>query len=119
MFKFYTCNIQCSSLYKVSVYLMNFLIMKPTDKIFWLRVVFGIFTGLILSVLTITTNFAGQNGILFAILMYITSYYIARIKFSSEIPLKDSRKIFTTGLGSFIMLFLFTWILLNTLFVLR
>lgn len=90
--------------------------IKPTDQIFWLRVIFGVLTGLILSILTITTNFGGQNGVLFALLMYITSYYIAKIKFSAVIPVKDSRKIITAGLGSFIMLFLFTWIFLNTLF---
>lgn len=90
--------------------------IKPTDQIFWLRAIFGVLTGLILGILTINTNFAGQNGILFAVLMYITSYYIAKIKFSSEIPVKDSRKIITAGLGSFIMLSLFTWILINTLF---
>ena len=89
--------------------------MNPTDKIFWLRAIFGIFTGLILGILTVYISFGGQNGALFAILMYITSYYVARIIVGAEIPPKDSRKLFTTGIGSFILLFLFTWILVNTL----
>jgi len=89
--------------------------MKTTDKIFWLRVIFGITTGLILGMLSILTGFEGSSGAFFAILMYIASYYIARIKFAPELPPKDSRKIVTTGLGSFIALFLFTWILVFTL----
>ncbi len=90
--------------------------MKPTDKVFWLRVVMGISTGLILGILTISVGFSGSNGVLFAFLMYIASYYIARATVSAELPPKDARKLITAGLGSFIMLFLFTWILINTLF---
>ena len=89
--------------------------MKTVDKIFWLRVIFGISTGLILGMLSISTSFGGPSGAFFALLMYIASYYIARIKFAPELPPKDSRKIVTTGLGSFIMLFLFTWFLIFTL----
>ncbi len=90
--------------------------MKPTDKLFWLRVVMGLLTGLILGILTVLTGFSGSNGVLFAVLMYIASYYIARFTVAAQIPPKEARKLLTTGLMSFLMLFLFTWILINTLF---
>ena len=109
--EFYTCNLQCQS----SIWAVVILI-KTTDKIFWLRAFFGISTGLILGILSVRTDFNGSIGVFFAFLMYMVSYYIVRIKFAPELPVKDSRKIITTGLGSFVMLFLFTWILINTLF---
>ena len=86
------------------------------DKIFWLRVFMGILTGLVLGILTSFTSFSSSNGILFALFMYIVSYYTARITLSANINSKDARKLVTTGLVNFIMLFLFTWILINTLF---
>jgi hypothetical protein len=90
--------------------------MKAIDKVFWIRAIMGIFTGLALSIMTLSIGFSGSDGFLFAFFMYILSYYIIRSNKSIKIPPKESRKLITTGLGSFILLFLFTWILINTLF---
>lgn len=90
--------------------------MNSIDKIFWIRASLGLFTGLILGILTISIGFSGSDGFLFAFLIYIVSYYLIRSSKSIVITAKDKRKLITTGLGSFILLFLFTWILINTIF---
>ncbi len=90
--------------------------MKPLDKVFWMRAAIGALTGLFLGLLTAVFGIGGENGIFLGMLMYILTYYLARFMFSAQIPPKESRKLVTTGLGSFIMLVLFVWILVNTLF---
>jgi hypothetical protein len=91
-------------------------LVKPLDKVFWVRASMGVISGAILGFVTHFTGLSGTNGILFAMLMYILSYYIARFTAGTEIPQKDTRKLVTSGLGSFILLFLFVWILITTLF---
>ena len=90
--------------------------MKPLDKVFWMRAAVGALTGLLLGLLTAVVGINGENGIFIGMLMYILTYYLARFTVSAQIPPKEARKIVTTGLGSFIMLVLFIWILVNTLF---
>ncbi len=90
--------------------------MKPLDKVFWMRAAIGALTGLFLGLLTAVFGIGGENGIFLGMLMYILTYYLARFTVSAQIPPKEARKLVTTGLGSFIMLVLFVWILVNTLF---
>lgn len=90
--------------------------MKPLDKVFWMRAAVGTLTGLFLGLLTVFAGLSGENGIFIGMLMYLLTYYLARFTVSAQIPPKEARKIVTTGLGSFIMLVLFIWILVNTLF---
>lgn len=89
--------------------------MKPTDKVFWLRVVMGTLTGVLLGALKLVMNLV-YEGVLIAVFIYMTSYYLARIFLYSNIPPNEVRKLVTTGLVSFIMFLLFTWILIYTLF---
>lgn len=90
--------------------------MKPLDKVFWMRAAIGSLTGLLLGLLSAFAGLSGSNGIFLGMLMYILSYYLARFTVSAQIPPKEARKLVTTGLGSFVMLVLFIWILVNTLF---
>ncbi len=90
--------------------------MKPLDKVFWIRVAIGALTGLLLGLLTAVVGIGGENVIFIGILMYILTYYLARFTVSAQIPPKEARKLVTTGLGSYIMLVLFIWILVNTIF---
>jgi hypothetical protein len=53
-------------------------------------------------------------GIFVAMLIYAISYLIAKNFMNIKLGEKESRKLITTGIGTFIMLFLFFWILLNT-----
>lgn len=85
------------------------------DKVFWLRALFGLTTGLVSGVL----GFVGSTAyysLLLLIIMYIFSYYLAKYVIAVEVPHKERRKLITAGLGSFIILWLFSWIAYNTLF---
>lgn len=58
----------------------------------------------------------GAGGVAMAVIVYFISYYIARFGLGVTLEGKAKSKFVTTGIGSFIMLFLFSWILVNTLF---
>lgn len=54
------------------------------------------------------------NGISLAILVYLVTYYLARFYWYKKLDKQFQSKVYTTGLGVFVGLFLFTWILLFT-----
>jgi hypothetical protein len=87
------------------------------DKLFWLRVGLGVLAGslsaLIGSSLSIESSRVGFGfGIM--IILFIVSYVIAK---SMRIPIAatDKKKLITTGYGSYFLMFIFCWILVNTL----
>jgi uncharacterized membrane protein len=98
---------------------MKFL-RQRLSLLHWTRVGLGGLSGLIAGVLgflSTTTTLAGTNayyGFYVAAIVYIISYYLARYMIVKDIPQKDRNKLFTQGIGSFIMMFLFVWILYNT-----
>jgi len=55
------------------------------------------------------------NGVLVAVIFYLASYYLARYIWFRELNRDDVGKIYSTGIGGFVLVFLFTWILLFTL----
>jgi hypothetical protein len=55
------------------------------------------------------------NGLLVGIIFYLVSYYIARYLWFKGLARDNLGKIYSTGIGSYVMTFLFTWILLTTL----
>ena len=90
--------------------------MKQQDEIYWIRVVLGVMSGLLTGLLGFDSNNpAAAQGIVIPIVVYIFTFYVLRLKF------KDSamslRQILIKGIGSFIMLFLFSWILYNSLII--
>jgi len=88
--------------------------ISDKNKLFWLRVVFAIFAGLFSGVM----NFSNESaffGVLTIILFYLLSYFIGKYYiFSGKV---DSSSLFTTGIGTYIMLSLFVWILYYTLHI--
>lgn len=56
------------------------------------------------------------NGILVGVLFYLATYYIARYLWFRKVDSQHVTKLYTTGIGGYVMLFLFVWILLFTLF---
>jgi hypothetical protein len=82
------------------------------DRIFWLRVAFGFLTG-VGSQLLFDKDYT--SGILLAIVVYLGSYYLVRGIWGSKIKPEEQRKLYTTGLPSYVLFFLFFWILLFTL----
>jgi hypothetical protein len=86
----------------------------------WIRVGLGGLSGLLAGVLGfLTTNPLNPSsnayyGLYIAAIVYILSYYLARYFIVRDIPQRDRNKLFTQGIGSFVMMFLFVWILYNT-----
>ncbi|HYB92727.1 MAG TPA: hypothetical protein VED00_01075 [archaeon] len=85
--------------------------MKPSSKVYWGRVVLAVLTALIATVLGIT----GLNGILFAVIMYVASYYI--IKYGLNIDQKSlgSGNLRTIGIGAFFFIWIMSWVLFYTI----
>lgn len=82
-----------------------------TDRMFWLRVGFGVATGT-LTQLLFDDDY--QTGILFGIVMYMVTYYIVRRAWGPRLKPEETNKLYTAGLGSYVLLFLFFWIFLFT-----
>ena len=88
---------------------------KPFEIIFWVRAGLGTFSGLLAGLL----GFVGANpysflGLFVALAIYGMSLGILR-SLLRDVQKTEATKIYTAGLGTFIMLFFFTWILYNTL----
>ena len=88
---------------------------KLTDRLFWMRIVFSVVGGII-------ATFAFEDiadveekrwtSIGFMIMLFIATAIIAK---SWKIRIQNKKKYVTTGIGSFIFLYLFTWIVSHTL----
>jgi hypothetical protein len=55
------------------------------------------------------------TGISIGILVYLVSYYVARFTWYRSLGREGQGKIYTTGIGGFVLVFLFTWMLFFTL----
>jgi hypothetical protein len=91
-------------------------IKRGLDKVFWLRVGLGILAGIISAIFgsTLDTNERIFVGFGIMIVLFIISYGIAK---AFQVPLlpSDKRKLVTTGYGSYFLMFIFSWILVNTI----
>ena len=54
------------------------------------------------------------SGISIGIAMYLVSFYVARFTWYRGAGREVQGKIYTTGIGGFVLLFIFTWILFFT-----
>lgn len=92
-------------------------IKKGLDKVFWLRVGLGILAGTLSAEMGSTmvhTHDRAFTGLGIVIVLFIISYGIAKA-LKVPLPLSDKRKLVMTGIGSYFLMFLFSWILVNTL----
>jgi len=55
------------------------------------------------------------NGLLVGVIFYLASYYLARFLWFKKLDREHVGKIYSTGIGGYILVFLFTYILLFTL----
>jgi len=94
--------------------------MRPLETLYWLRFILGIVAALVCvgyerASGQINTEFNIAilfNGISFAMIVYILSYYIIRPKFILRV--EKPQKIFTTGIGIYFLSWLVFWVLLYT-----
>ncbi|MEO9276728.1 MAG: hypothetical protein ABI340_02960 [Nitrososphaera sp.] len=91
-------------------------IKRGLDKVFWIRIGLGILAGILAAEIGDPLDVSGRVGLGFAIMiiMFIISYGVAR-SLRIPIPPPDKKKLLTTGYGSYFLMFIFSWILANTL----
>ena len=101
------------------------------DKIFWFRTALGVIGGTASELLTgckvvvppvataaacvggLTPDYS--TGILLGLFLFLASYYFLKYTIGKRFDKEEQRKIYTTGVGSFALLFVFSWVLLFTL----
>ena len=90
---------------------------KRTDILFWMRFAFAIIGGAIA-----TFAFDGiadseekrWSSIIFMIALFVVTCFIAK-GMKINFPKSDRKKLVTTGMGSYVFLYLFAWIMTHTL----
>ena len=86
------------------------------DKLFWLRVGMGVLAGSLSAIIGSNQAESARVALGFRtmIVLFVISYVIAK---SMRIPIaiSDKKKLITTGYGSYFLMFIFCWILVNTL----
>ncbi|HYB03913.1 MAG TPA: hypothetical protein VED17_05605 [Nitrososphaerales archaeon] len=107
---------------------------KMLGRLYWIRVGFaaagGFFSGLVGLVTPVTSNPNTTTlwnnlkdnvanpyayyGAYIAIFIFLITYYLARYSILKGINPKDKNRLITQGIGSYIMMFIFSWILFNT-----
>lgn len=88
---------------------------KLTDRLFWMRIVFSVIGGIIATFAfedIVDAEEKRWTSIGFMIMLFIATAIIAK---SWKIRIQNRKKYVTTGIGSFVFLYLFTWIVSYTL----
>ncbi|HXV65607.1 MAG TPA: hypothetical protein VD731_00060 [Nitrosopumilaceae archaeon] len=89
---------------------------KKLDQLFWLRIGLAVIAGILATF--IFEPIEGEDrrwaSITFMIIVFIVSIGIAK-GMNLQLPKSDRKKIVTTGIGSFIFIYLFMWILSYTI----
>jgi len=85
------------------------------EKLYWARISLGAIAGLASESTFRLLGGDYSNGLLVGVLIYFLSYYLARYGWFKKVEKDQISKLYTTGIGGYIMLFLFVWILLFTL----
>jgi len=96
--------------------------MKTLETMYWLRlgtgiaaalacVGYGLATGTITSTVFSTNTFI--NGLSIALITYILSYYILKLKFVMKV--EKPQQIVTTGIGIYFLSWIVLWALLYTI----
>jgi len=89
---------------------------KKLDRLFWLRVAFAVIAGTLATFLfeDIEGEERRWTSIVFMIIVFIVTIFIAK-SMKMQLPSSDRKKIVTQGIGSYIFLYLFVWILTYTI----
>jgi len=89
---------------------------RKLNKLFWLRVGLAVIAGAIATF--IFEDIEGEErrwaSIIFMIIVFIGTIIVAK-GMKLQLPSSDRKKIVTQGIGSYVFLYLFTWIVTYTL----
>ena len=88
----------------------------PLDKLFWIRVGFGVLAGVIAAQIGNSIDVSSRPflGLAVMVVLFMITHGIAK---AMRIPLlpTEKKKLVMTGIGSYFFMFIFTWILANTI----
>ena len=90
---------------------------KRTDILFWMRFCFAMIGGAIATFLFEEIDGDEErrwSSIIFMIVLFVVTCFIAK-GMKINFPKSDRKKLVTTGMGSYIFLYLFAWIMTYTL----
>ncbi|MCY3854412.1 MAG: hypothetical protein OXF28_02130 [Thaumarchaeota archaeon] len=89
---------------------------KFVDKLFWIRVCMASIGGLMATLLFEPVEGEERRwlSILLLLVIFIISIIIAKL-FKIQFPKSEQKKLITTGIGSYVFIYLFVWILTYTL----
>ena len=93
------------------------IIKKRTNMLFWMRFSFAIIGGAIATFLFEEIDGSEErrwSSIIFMIFLFIITCFIAK-GMKINFPKSDRKKLVTTGIGSYVFLYLFAWIMTYTL----
>ena len=89
---------------------------RKLDKLFWLRVGLAVIAGT--SATFIFDSIEGEErrwaSIFYMIILFIASVFLAK-GMNLHLPKSDRKKLVTTGIGSYVFIYLFMWILTYTI----
>jgi len=89
---------------------------KKLSKLFWMRIALGIGAGIVTTF--IFEDIEGEErrwaSIGFMIILFFASIIVAKAM-NLQLPPSDRKKIVTQGIGSYVFLYLFSWIVSYTL----
>ena len=89
---------------------------KKLSKLFWMRIALGIIAGV--ATTFIFDDIEGEErrwaSIGFMIIIFFSSIIVAK-GMKMQLPSSDRKKIVTQGIGSYVFLYLFSWIVSYTL----
>jgi len=89
---------------------------KKLDQLFWLRIALAVIAGILATFIfePIEGEDRRWGSIAFMIIVFIISVGIGK-RMNLQLPKSDRKKLLTTGIGSFIFIYLFMWILSYTI----
>jgi uncharacterized membrane protein YcjF (UPF0283 family) len=95
--------------------------MKPLEQVYWFRLALGFVAALVciafgVATNTITTTSFQINtfidGVALALITYMISYYVIKWKFITKV--QKPQKLFTTGIGIYLLSWIAFWTLMYT-----
>jgi len=87
--------------------------LKPLSVIYWSRVGFGVLAAFVCVLLRIDKYPNPlMSGISMALIVYMLTYYILKWKFMAKV--EKLTKVFTTGIGTYFLVWIVCWILFIT-----
>lgn len=95
--------------------------MRPLEKVYWLRFALGIVAALVCTGFGLATSTISNskfnvtdlmNGIALALITYLLSYYAIKAIFVTKV--QKPQKLFTTGIGIYLLSWIVFWVMLYT-----